>query len=140
MTKNYGESDATYCALGGFDGIAQLVDDFYTIMDNDTDSRPISLMHSESDAVKREKLLYFLCGWTGGKENYASHFGRSISMPGAHAHLHIGVAERDQWLACMGKALAKQNYPKDLQAYMLHALSHPAEVIRRVSEQIQQRR
>ncbi len=132
---DYGQGDATYQALGGFDGIKQLVDDFYQMMDSEPAFRPIADMHSEPDAVKREKLLYFLCSWTGGSESYAEHFGRNISMPGAHAHLKIGDDERQQWLTCMGKALAKQHYPEALQRYMLTALSQPAGVIQRICEQ-----
>lgn len=134
-TSNYGEGDATYQALGGFNGIKQLVAEFYHIMDNEADFQTISVMHTEPDTLKKDKLLYFLCGWTGGPESYHQHFGKSISMPGAHAHLIIGVTERDMWLSCMAKALATQNYPEDLQRYLLQALSHPAEMIRRVSQQ-----
>lgn len=131
----YGNGDSTYQALGGFAGISRLVDEFYTIMDSEAAFQPIAVMHTESQALKREKLVYFLCGWTGGPENYASHFKRSISIPGAHAHLIVGEDERDQWLGCMAKALANCDYPPDLQHYLLSALSRPAEIIRRVSQQ-----
>lgn len=131
----YGKDDATYQALGGFAGIKQLVDDFYTLMDNNAQFATIANMHSETDALKRDKLTYFLCAWTGGSESYAARFSPKVSMPSAHAHLKIGVAERDMWLTCMGKALAKNDYPDDLQVYLLKALSQPAEVIRRISEQ-----
>lgn len=136
-TTNYGDGDTTYQALGGFAGISRLVNDFYDIMDNNLYYQTISVMHTESDSLKREKLLYFLCGWTGGLESYHQRFGRSISMPGAHAHLTIGTAERDQWLSCMEKALNQQNYHQELQQYMLTALSHPANMIVKISEKMQ---
>lgn len=136
--SSYGQGDATYRALGGFSGVKQLVDAFYTIMDGDPAFSTISAMHSEPDALKREKLTYFLCGWTGGRENYGERFAKNISMPGAHAHLSITEVERDQWLACMQKALIEQDYPEDLQTYLLQALSHPAEMVRRVSQLHQQ--
>lgn len=128
------KKDATFIALGGLDGIAKLVDRFYTIMDSDERFAVISEMHREPDAIKREKLTYFLSGWTGGEETYYTHFGRGISMPGAHAHLVIGEAERDMWLSCMYLALRDCEYPDDLVDYMIHALSFPAEVIRRTCE------
>ncbi len=137
---NYNVGDSTYQALGAFEGISKLVDDFYNIMDSEEEFKAISTMHTEAEQIKREKLCYFLCGWTGGKESYHEHFGKSISMPGAHAHLNIGVAERDMWLDCMAKALQKQGYDESLQNYMLKALSQPAEIIRQVSEQIQSRK
>ncbi len=141
MTEtNYNFGDNTYQALGGFEGISQLVDDFYNIMDSEENFKTIAMMHTEEDQIKRDKLCYFLCGWTGGKESYHKHFGKSISMPGAHAHLTIGIAERDMWLSCMAKALKKQKYDETLQRYMLEALAHPAEIIRQVCEQMQNRR
>lgn len=135
--KHFGEGDATYRALGEFEGISRLVHTFYNIMDSDPTFATISAMHRDNDQDKRDKLIFFLCGWTGGKESYRSHFGRSISMPGAHAHLNIGQDERNQWLGCMQKALAQQDYPDDLKNYLLTALAHPADKIVMVSEKMQ---
>lgn len=135
--ENYGEGDATYQSLGGIDGITALVDAFYRIMDSDEAFQSISQMHNDSAAMKREKLTYFLCGWTGGAESYRSHFGHSISMPSAHAHLTIGQAERDQWLNCMEKAINEQGYSESLKTYLLKALAFPADRIVMVSEKMQ---
>ncbi len=65
----------------------------------------------------------------GGPRRYSEKYG-PISIPGAHAHLNVTERERDQWLGCMAKALAQQDYPQNLIAYLLQQLFVPAERIR----------
>jgi hemoglobin len=57
---------------------------------------------------------------------YKEKYG-AISIPQVHAHLTIGSAEKSAWLLCMGKALARQDYPQEFQDYMLTQLNVPAE-------------
>ncbi|NVK37493.1 MAG: group II truncated hemoglobin [Gammaproteobacteria bacterium] len=124
--KLYGQEDATYKAAGEYEGIKQLVDDFYDIMSELKESEKIRHMHPQDLEVSRDKLTRFLCAWTGGPRLYREKYG-PISIPQAHSHLTIGAAERDAWLLCMKKALAKQDYPQDFQDYMITQLAVPAE-------------
>lgn len=127
MTKKlYGSEDATYKAAGEFEGIKQLVDDFYDIMSEFKESKKIRDMHPTDLEVSRDKLTRFLCAWTGGPRLYKEKYG-AISIPQVHNHLTIGSEEKTAWLNCMKKALAKQNYPIDFQEYMITQLSVPAE-------------
>lgn len=83
------------------------------------------------EAVARDKLTRFLCGWMGGPKRYHEKYG-AISIPRVHAHLDIGEAERDMWINCMGEALTLQPYADALKAYLLRELSVPANhVLRR---------
>lgn len=125
MTKPYGQEDATYQAAGKYEGIKKLVDDFYDIMSELNASQHIREMHPENLEVSRDKLTRFLCAWTGGPRLYREKYG-PISIPQAHSHLTIGSAERDAWLLCMKKALAKQDYPQAFQDYMITQLAVPA--------------
>jgi hemoglobin len=124
--KLYGSEDATYKAAGEFEGIKQLVDDFYDIMSELKESKKIRDMHPIDLEVSRDKLTRFLCAWTGGPRLYKEKYG-TISIPQVHSHLTIGSEEKTAWLNCMTKALAKQNYPEDFQKYMITQLSVPAE-------------
>ncbi len=124
--KVYGTEDATYKAAGEFDGIKKLVDDFYDIMSELTESKKIREMHPSDLEVSRDKLTRFLCAWTGGPRLYKEKYG-AISIPQAHSHLTIGSAERDAWLLCMKQALAKQGYTQEFQDYMIAQLGVPAE-------------
>lgn len=122
----YGDGDASFQAAGGVEGIRQLVNDFYDIMDELPEAKSIRDMHPEDLTVSRDKLARFLCGWLGGPKLYREKYGR-IQIPRAHSHLSIGVRERDTWLGCMWKALEKQPYQKDFKRYLIEQLFVPAE-------------
>lgn len=134
MTEPYGIGSATYDAAGGIEGIRQLVDDFYTIMDESEDVQTIRRMHPDDLETSKDKLACFLSGWMGGEPLYQKKYG-SINIPMAHSFLKIGEKERDMWMSCMTKALEKQAYPDSLRKYLFEQLYFPAEKIRQVSEE-----
>ena len=124
----YGFSDNSFQAAGGTEGIRKLVDDFYLEMDALPEAAIIRKMHKPDLALSRDKLTLFLCGWMGGPRLYHDKYG-SINIPKSHAHLPIGEAERDAWLLCMERAIAKQNYLPEFAVYLLDQLRIPAERI-----------
>jgi hemoglobin len=127
-TKNmkFGEEDASYQAAGGREGIKQLVNDFYDLMDSLRESETIRALHKKDLSDARKKLSYFLSGWMGGPKLYQEHIG-SISIPGFHRKFDIGSAEKDAWLLCMQRAIDKQNYSDEFKTYLLYQLSIPAD-------------
>lgn len=127
-TPLYGFSDTSFQAAGGIDGIRQLVDDFYQEMDALQEAVIIRKMHKADLTESRDKLTLFLCGWMGGPSLYHEKYG-SINIPRDHAHLPIGAAERDAWLLCMERAIAKQGYSPEFSTYLLQQLRIPAERI-----------
>lgn len=122
----YGQGDSSLQAAGGFAGLQQLATDFYIAMDTRADAAIIRAMHPSDLSESTDKLARFLTGWLGGPSLYREKYG-PISIPRAHAHLSIGALERDAWLACMQQALTQQNYTPEFSAYLLRALSVPAE-------------
>ncbi|WP_319380620.1 group II truncated hemoglobin [Thiomicrorhabdus sp.] len=137
MLKNhmeYGMGDATYQAVGGYEGLVKLVDDFYLAMETVPEAKHIRSMHRQDLSESRDKLTHFLSGWMNGPQIYMQKYG-SINIPQVHAFLDVGDAERDAWLLCMQIALKKQAYPAALQEYLLEQLFKPAERIRQVSQE-----
>ncbi len=130
MTLVYGQQDASFHAAGGEVGIRQLVDAFYDEMQQAEYAATIRSMHPEDLEVSRDKLARFLCGWLGGPKRYSEKYG-GMSIPAAHAHLDIGLAERDAWLKCMQVAVDKQDYAVDFKKYLIEQLSVPAERVRK---------
>ena len=128
----YGEGDASFRAAGGEAGLRPLVDRFYDLIEERPDAARIRKMHPQNLEVSRDKLTRFLCGWLGGPKRYAEKYG-PIQIPKVHAHLPIGFAERDAWLACMEAALNDQPMAEDFKAYLLRELAVPAERIRQVA-------
>ncbi|MBO1928260.1 group II truncated hemoglobin [Thiomicrorhabdus sp. 6S2-11] len=129
----YGMGDATYQAVGGHEGLTQLVHDFYDAMDTLPEAAAIRKMHRDDLTESRNRLLYFLSGWMNGPEIYQEKYG-TINIPKAHAYLDIREQERDAWLLCMQVALKKQNYPERLQTYLMNQFAKPAEMIRQASQ------
>jgi hemoglobin len=128
-----GQADATYKAAGKERGIRRLVETFYEIMSTHPDFATIWSWHTETVETAADKLSRFLCGWMGGPRLYQEAYG-AISIPRSHSHLNVTETERDQWLECMRRALAQQDYPDELVQYLLVELAKPAEMIRRTSQ------
>lgn len=124
----YGFSDNSFKAAGEEAGIRKLVDDFYRFMDELPEAAVIRAMHKQDLTESRDKLSLFLCGWMGGPKLYHEKYG-SINIPRSHMHLPIGEAERDAWLLCMERAIARQDYRPEFASYLLTQLRVPAERI-----------
>ena len=122
----YGIGDASFQAAGGEQGISQLVNDFYDLMDTLPEAAAIRKLHQADLSMARQKLATFLCGWLGGPRRYKEKFG-DINIPGFHRRFPIGSAERDAWLMCMRKAAEKQDYADDFRQYLLAQLAIPAD-------------
>ena len=90
--------------LGGEPGVRALVDHFYDLMDLEPALAGIRALHPASLDGSRDKLHWFLCGWLGGPDLYVQRFGHP-RLRARHLPYAIGIAERDQWLACMGRAM-----------------------------------
>ncbi|GAA3525294.1 group II truncated hemoglobin [Zobellella aerophila] len=112
LTSAYGQGDSSFQAAGGEPGLRRLVEDFYRAMDQRPDAAHIRAMHPQDLTASKDKLARFLCGWLGGPSLYREKYG-PISIPQAHRHLAIGVAERDTWLACMAEALEQQPFAEE---------------------------
>lgn len=124
----FGNEDASYQAAGGLEGLRRLVDDFYRIMDEEAEVQAIRRMHPPSLELSRDKLACFLSGWLGGPRLFSEHYG-SISIPSFHAQWPIDEQHAQQWLACMAKAIALQDYSVALSDYLLAQLRVPAQRI-----------
>lgn len=93
--------------LGGEPAVRALVDRFYDLMDLEPAYAGIRRLHADSLDGSRDKLHWFLCGWLGGPNLYIERFGHP-RLRARHLPYAIGLAERDQWLACMMSAMAEQ--------------------------------
>ena len=93
-----------YEAIGGIDKIDELVDRFYDLMALDPQFEGIRSMHPQDLSTSREKLKFFLTGWMGGPDIYSPKYGHPM-LRARHLPFKIGISERDQWLACMYRAL-----------------------------------
>lgn len=124
--RPYGQGDASFQAAGGYEGIKQLVDAFYSAMDTLPEAAGIRAMHPADLTSSADKLTLFLCGWLGGPKLFAEKYG-AIAIPRFHMAFPIGPAERDAWLLCMKVAADQQPFAEDFKQYLLQQLYIPAE-------------
>jgi hemoglobin len=113
----------------GEDGIRQLTNAFYDIMDTLPEAAGLRAMHAKDLSPMKEKLAEYLTGWMGGPPRYADRYG-TVCMTTPHEHYHIGPAERDQWLLCMDKALEQTGASKELMDMLKIPLFRIADAVR----------
>lgn len=92
--------------IGGEAKVKALVERFYDLMDLEPGYAQLRAAHGTELASAREKLFWFLCGWLGGPQHYTDCFGHP-RLRMRHMPFRIGIAERDQWLACMDQAMGE---------------------------------
>ena len=98
------DRQSIYDAIGGIDKIDELVDRFYDLMALEPIFSDLRAMHPQDLSTSREKLKFFLTGWMGGPDIYSPKYGHPM-LRARHLPFKIGINERNQWLACMYKAM-----------------------------------
>lgn len=116
-------------ALGGEHGLRRIVDQFYDLMDRVPAYAGIRALHPQKLDSSRDKLFWFLCGWTGGPNHYIERFGHP-RLRARHLPFAIGLEERDQWLGCMSDALCECAVDTALQQGLMKALFGTADWMR----------
>ena len=133
MRSNAGTHDSVgatpYERLGGDAGVRALVDRFYDLMDLEPEYAGIRALHAPTLDHARAKLHLFLSGWLGGPQVYIAKYGHP-KLRARHLPFAIGVAERDQWLACMRRALRESGASDDLAAELMPAFFQTADWMR----------
>jgi hemoglobin len=93
--------------IGGEGEVRALVDRFYDLMDLEPPYAGLRALHPAALDGSRDKLHWFLCGWLGGPNHYIERFGHPM-LRARHLPYPIGLAERDQWMACMIQAMEER--------------------------------
>ncbi len=96
--------ESPFAWVGGEAAVRGLVDRFYDLMDLEPGFAELRAMHPSTLEGSRDKLFWFLCGWLGGPPHYEDRFGHPF-LRARHMPFAIGIAARDQWLACMKEAM-----------------------------------
>jgi len=120
-----------YERIGGDAAVRALVERFYDLMEMDPAFARLRAVHAPNLASAREKLHLFLSGWLGGPQLYVARYGHP-RLRARHLPFAIGATERDQWLACMRRALADTGVPDDLAVQLMPAFSQTADWMRNI--------
>jgi hemoglobin len=115
--------------LGGEPPVRALVDRFYDLMDLEPHYAGLRALHPSVLDGSRDKLFWFLCGWLGGPQHYTDRFGHPM-LRARHLPFRIGIAERDQWMACMMQAMQEQGVDDTLAARLAESFFGTADWMR----------
>ena len=121
--------DSPYALIGGDAGVRSLVERFYDLMDLEPAFAGIRRLHPATLDGSREKLYLFLSGWLGGPQLYVQKHGHPM-LRARHLPFPIGIAERDQWMACMILAMEDVGLPEALRAHLAQAFFGTADWMR----------
>lgn len=116
-------------ALGGELAVRRLVDRFYDLMDLERGYAGLRALHPSALEGSRDKLHWFLCGWLGGPQLYVEKFGHP-RLRARHLPYSIGIAERDQWMACMTQAMRELQIDEAMAARLAESFFGTADWMR----------
>ena len=120
---------SAYDSVGGADHVRALIDRFYDLMDLEPAYAGIRALHPGTLDGSRDKLYMFLSGWLGGPDLYQQRFGHP-RLRARHLPYAIGIAERDQWMACMQQAMRECGVDAALQERLIAAFANTADWMR----------
>jgi hemoglobin len=115
-----------YSLIGEEKALQELVTRFYDYMDTLPEAAEIRAMHAGQLDGARSKLFKFLSGWLGGPNLYWEEYGHP-RLRMRHFPFSIGIAERDQWMLCMTRALEDMDLDPNLRQSLLAALGRTAD-------------
>ncbi len=120
---------STFELIGGSEKLRALVDRFYDLMELDPEFSGIRALHPTPLDGSRDKLYWFLSGWTGGPDLFTERFGHP-RLRARHLPHAISSSERDQWLRCMALAMQDAGVEESLQEKLMHSFYQTADWMR----------
>ena len=118
-----------YELIGGETQVRALVERFYDLMELEPEFEQLRKVHGSSLESAREKLYLFLSGWLGGPPLYTDRYGHPM-LRARHLPFSIGEVERDQWIACMGRAMQEIGVAEPLRLGLLGSFFKTADWMR----------
>ena len=118
-----------YELIGGTERVRELVDRFYDLMDLEPAFAELRALHPPTLDASRDKLAWFLTGWSGGPDLYVERFGHP-RLRARHLPYSIGMSVREQWLHCMGLAMVDIGLDEPLREHLLDSFYQTADWMR----------
>lgn len=123
------QAPTAYERLGGEAKLRRIVERFYALMDTVPEYYGVRKLHPDNLQSSIDKLYMFLSGWLGGPSLYIERYGHP-RLRARHLPFAIGIAERDQWMACMMQALEEEEVEPGMRDALGAALFQTADWMR----------
>jgi hemoglobin len=129
VSLNEAAPASAYEWVGGQAAVRALVDRFYDLMELEPRYAGLRALHPSTLEGSRDKLFWFLSGWLGGPDLYIERFGHP-RLRARHLPYSIGIAERDQWMACMLQAMHECGLDPRLVTRLKDSFANTADFMR----------
>ncbi len=96
--------------IGGLSATRALADEFYNVMESDSETNRILSLHPKNLYMSRLKLYKFLTQWFGGPALFGEQYVNPQWLALKHRRFEINEDEKNQWLYCMDTAMKNLNY------------------------------
>lgn len=113
-------AQSLYALVGGDEGLRNLVEAFYDIVETQPEGGELPLLHARGHGVAHSRIeqFNFLSGFLGGPGLYAKKYGHS-NVREMHEHVEITAEAKDAWLKCMSMAIDRVGLPGDVKARLM---------------------
>lgn len=123
----WGEADTPYLEIGGEEGVRQLAEAFYDVIEEE--SPTLRAMLPASTKNTREKFFMYLSGWLGGPPLYEEKWGHP-RLRMRHMPFPIGEVEATEWMRCMRMAMERVDIDEPLRSFLEERLEPLAQHMR----------
>ncbi len=130
MAATFGPDHTPFDRMGE-EGARALAERFYDHMDAHEPAL-VAIHRNENGRVSRgtrDNFAAFLVEWLGGPRVYSSVHGHP-RLRMRHAHVAIGIEERDAWLRCMNAALDHPRIDPEVRAFLERRFAEVADFLR----------
>lgn len=119
-----------YDLVGGENGLRNLVETFYDIVELEPEGRVLHVLHLRGHGVAHSRIeqLNFLSGFLGGPKLYVQKYGHS-DVRQMHEHVEIDAEAKDAWLNCMSIAIDRVGLPADIKARLMAPFTRVASML-----------
>lgn len=120
-----------YDLVGGDEGVRDLVETFYDIVEHEPEARVLHILHLRGHGIahSRTEQFEFLSGFLGGPDLYADRIERP-DVRKMHAHVEIDHEARDAWLNCMSMAIDRVGLNADVKQKLMGSFTRVAMLLR----------
>jgi len=97
--------------FGGEAKLRDLVERFYDLVETLPEGANLRRLHARGHGVAHARVeqFNFLAGFMGGRAYYKEKHGH-MDVKLMHAHVPVRLADAENWLACMNKALDDEGH------------------------------
>lgn len=101
-------SKAVIDQIGGEQGVKELVETFYDLIETHPTGRDILELHQDGHGLRHARLeqFDFMCGFLGGRRYYFEKH-KHMNVKQIHEHVKITNQNAENWLLCMDMAIQK---------------------------------